>query len=76
VKYLFCLISFHNWVYKREKHPIKNHPSGRENVRVLIRECKWCGHREQHMLPRENKRLSDWKKCCFDENSPVEFQNL
>lgn len=71
-----CLFKLHNWSYKKEKHPVTNHPSGREFVRIIVRECEWCGERHQHLLPRENKKLSDWKKCNFDEKSCVEFNNL
>ena len=48
----FCYIGLHNWEYKKEKHPVTNHPEGREFIRVIVRECQWCGHREHHHLPR------------------------
>ena len=43
----FCYIAIHNWEYRREKHKVENHPLGRDVIRVVVRECKWCGHREQ-----------------------------
>lgn len=76
VKNPLCLLHLHNWRYKKEKHPVTNHPAGREVVRVIVRECVWCNERQQHLLPRENKKLSDWKKCNFDEKSCLEFKNL
>ena len=57
----FCHIGLHNWEYKKEKHPVTNHPEGREFIRVIVRECVWCGHREHHHLPRLNRKFSNWE---------------
>jgi hypothetical protein len=57
----FCFISIHNWEYRRELHKVVDHPSGRNTIRVVVRECKWCGHREHHLLPRENGRFVNWE---------------
>ena len=57
----FCYIGIHNWEYKKEKHPVTNHPEGREFIRVIVRECQWCGHREHHHLPRINKKFHKWE---------------
>ena len=57
---IFCFLGIHNWEYKKEKHPVVDHPSGRDTVRVLIRECSSCGHREHHLLPRVDKKLDKW----------------
>lgn len=76
IKIPFCYIGIHNWEYRKEKHNVENHPSGRETIRVIVRECKWCGHREHLMLPRESKKLK-WES--FDhikKNSPVNFKEL
>jgi hypothetical protein len=73
----FCYISIHNWEYRREKHPVKNHPSGRDCIRVIVRKCKWCGHREHHSLPRVGKKFTQWKS--FDdikENETIEFKRV
>jgi hypothetical protein len=49
---IFCILGLHSWKYKREKHRVTNHPEGREFVRVVVRECEVCGHREHHLLPK------------------------
>ena len=53
---IFCIFKIHTWKYKREKHKVTNHPSGREFVRVPVRECSICGHREHHILPKNMGR--------------------
>ena len=63
----FCYIGCHNWEYRKEKHECKGHPLGREVIRVVVRECKWCGHREHHSLPRTNRKFGAWKS--FDDIS-------
>lgn len=61
----FCHISLHYWRYSREKHKVEGHPNDREFIRVVVRECKWCGHREHHRLPRVGRKLTTWKS--FDD---------
>jgi hypothetical protein len=73
----FCHIRLHNWEYRKEKHECKNHPFGLPTIRVVVRECKWCGHREHHMLPRINGKFHNWK--TFDdisENDCIEYKRL
>jgi hypothetical protein len=48
----FCIFGLHFWKYKREKHKVIGHPSEREFIRVPVRECNICGHREHHILPK------------------------
>jgi hypothetical protein len=66
---LLCFLGIHQWNYKREKHPVIGHPSGRDCIRIPVRECKKCGHREQHMV-----RFRPWK--AFDEFSEDAVINL
>lgn len=61
----FCYIGCHNWEYRKEKHPVTNHPNGLPTIRVVVRECQWCGHREHHSLPRVGKKFTQWK--TFDD---------
>ena len=73
----FCYISFHNWEYRREKHKVEDHPQGREFIRVVVRECKWCGHREHHTLPRVGKKYTHWRG--FDDigkDDTIKFEKL
>lgn len=73
----FCYIGLHNWKYIKELHNVTGHPSGRDVIRVLVRECKCCGHREHHLLPRVDKKLDKWES--FDhikKDSTVEFNQL
>ncbi len=51
-KKILCIFGLHFWRYKREKHKVTNHPLGRDCVRVPVRECVLCGHREHHLLPK------------------------
>lgn len=60
-----CFLGLHFWNYRKEKHKCTGHPDGREVIRVVVRECKLCGHREHHSLPRVGKQLISWKS--FDE---------
>lgn len=79
----FCYIGCHNWEYRKEKHKCTNHPQGRDVVRVIVRECKWCGHREHHSLPRVARKFTVWKTFddikkddCIDiKRLTDEFQN-
>lgn len=70
----FCLIGLHIWDYRKEKHKVENHPQQREYIRVIVRECKCCGHREQHSLPRVNGKFGKWKN--FDDISENDTINL
>lgn len=56
---IFCFLRFHSWKYKREKHRVTNHPEGRETVRIAVRVCEVCGHREHHLLPK-HKGFTRW----------------
>ena len=73
----FCDIGAHNWEYSREKHKVEGHPNNREFIRVVVRECKWCGHREHHLLPRVNGKFGNWSN--FDDISKddtINFEQL
>ena len=73
----FCYIGAHNWEYRREKHKVEGHPQGREVIRVVVRECQWCGHREHHLLPRMNGKFHQWKP--FDDiqkDDTINFERL
>jgi hypothetical protein len=73
----FCYIGIHNWEYRKERHNVINHPSSRESIRVIVRECKWCGHREHHSLPRVGGKFTLWGN--FDDikkDDTVKFERL
>ena len=73
----FCYVGIHNWEYRKERHNVINHPSGRESIRVIVRECKWCGHREHHSLPRVGGKFTLWRN--FDDikkDDSVKFERL
>jgi hypothetical protein len=77
IKNPFCLIGIHNWKYKREKHNVIDHPFGRENVRVLVRECKSCGHREHHILPTTNGNYKSWRSFDhINEDTTINYTEL
>jgi len=72
-----CYIGLHFWEYRKEKHQCIGHPNGREFVRVIVRECTCCGHREHHPLPRIGKTLNLWKS--FDDvgkNDCIDIKRL
>lgn len=67
----------HNWEYRKEKHRVENHPQEREFIRVVVRECQWCGHREHHTLPRVDKKFTQWRS--FDDikkDDTINFEKL
>jgi hypothetical protein len=73
----FCYIGAHNWEYRREKYKVENHPHNREFIRVVVRECKWCGHREHHSLPRVGRKFTLWRS--FDDikkDDTIKFEKL
>lgn len=73
----FCFIGLHNWEYRKELHKVINHPSGRDTIRVIVRECKWCGHREHHMLPRVGGRFHKWENWDnVSKDASIEFKRL
>lgn len=67
LKKIFCIFGLHHWKYKREKHKVENHPTERQYIRVLIRECKICGHREHHINPK-NLGLVSWENYDHIKN--------
>jgi len=71
----FCYLEIHNWKYRKEKHEVSNHPRNIQTIRVIVRECKWCGKREHLLLPRENGG-NNWKTCLFNEESKVDYETL
>ena len=77
MKSLFCYIGLHNWKYKKEKHSVTGHPVGRDTVRVLVRDCSVCGHREHHMLPRPNGKLNKWVNYDhISKDATIKFTEL
>jgi hypothetical protein len=73
----FCFIGAHNWEYRKEKHKVEGHPQNREYIRVVVRECVWCGHREHHPLPRVERKFTNWKP--FDDiqkDDTINFERL
>lgn len=73
----FCYIKLHNWKYTKEKHTILDHPKGLSTVRVLVRECKYCGHREHHLLPREDGKLNQWESFDhINKDSIINYKQL
>jgi len=73
----FCYIGAHNWEYRKEKHKVENHPQGRDVIRVVVRECKWCEHREHHTLPRQDGKFHNW--MSFDDigkDDTIKFEQL
>lgn len=72
-----CFLDIHFWEYRKEKHECVGHPLGRNFVRVFVRECKYCGHREHHLLPKVDCKLTFWKS--FDDigkNDCVDIKRL
>lgn len=70
-------MGIHNWVQVRELHGIEDHPMGRTTVRVLVRKCKWCNHREHHLSKEKQKTFHNWEN--FDdisENEKINFKRL
>jgi hypothetical protein len=74
MKKLLCLFSFHNWQYKKEKHPVSDHPKNRANIYIKVRECKRCGKRQQSGL--STSIFGDcyiWKDFHMSADSTIKF---
>ena len=61
----FCYIGLHNWEYRKEKHKVVDHPHGRDTIRIRVRECKWCGHRE-HSCFNKSKSWTNFDDVSKD----------
>lgn len=73
---IFCFLRLHSWKYRREKHKITNHPEGRDCVRIPVRVCEVCGHREHHLLPK-HKGFTRW--VSFDHvagNATIRYEEI
>jgi hypothetical protein len=67
----FCLINWHHWKYKKEKHQVTNHPNNRTHIYINIRECSCCGKRQHHMMPMINGHMKNWKDCDFNRDAII-----
>jgi hypothetical protein len=72
IKNILCSFGLHNWIIKKEKHKVEDHPSGRDCVRIPVRHCEWCGKREKWYRPK-NKFF--WQKIKFEENECLKFNH-
>ena len=74
---IFCFFGIHNWKMKKEKYLCENHPNNRKEVRAIVRECKWCGHREHHLLPRQKKKFTNWENWDkIKEGDTINYSQL
>lgn len=72
---LLCKIGFHWWKTKNEKHEILNHPKSRKNIRIKVKECRFCKDRKYYSLPDENlKRI--WKPCLFKKHDKITLDQI
>lgn len=69
---------FHRWKYYRETHVITGMPGGRNCLTMTIdmRECKICGRREHHMMPKRNGRRNNWKLAKFGPNDVINMKQI
>jgi len=72
---LFCKIGIHYWKTKKEKHEVVDHPKGRKDIRVNVRECKFCGDRQYYSLPDKNDLLI-WKPCPFKKTDKITLNQI
>lgn len=71
-----CYFGIHFWRTIKEKHKVINHPSQREYIRIIVRECEICGKR-QHNVKRSDKRFGlSWKNCTFDKDSIINIKEI
>ena len=61
MKKILCLLNLHQWCYKKEKHPVTDHPENRANIYIKVRECRRCGKREQ-----TNASTNTFGSCSAD----------
>ena len=72
---LFCKIGLHSWKAKKEKYEIVDHPNGRKQIRVRVKECKFCGERQYYSLPDKNDNRV-WKPWSFKKNDKIKLEQI
>ena len=75
VKRFLCDMGIHKWFHYSET--IKVNIERRSWVREMtapIRECKWCGTRQHHMMPACNGHAVNWKKCKWPKGYSEEIK--
>jgi hypothetical protein len=72
IKQILCSLELHNYDYfnKKVTYDIDNEL---KEFNTPIRECKWCGKKQHHMLPMRNGTHSNWKSFKWDYNSVVKM---
>ncbi len=72
IKSFLCFINFHNWNYKDEYHTCEGISSHIKDMRLHIRECKWCEKRQQHIALNPN--CNDWENIDFKSDEHLTFK--
>jgi len=74
MKKLLCLLNLHQWCYKKEKHPVTDHPENRANIYIKVRECKCCGKRQQTGLSASISACRCvWKDFSMNSDAVIKF---
>lgn len=71
-----CYLGIHFWNTSKEKHKVVDHPSGREYIRVIVRECEHCGKRQYIWRNLKKNFGFRWKTCIFTKDSTINFKEI
>lgn len=73
---ILCKLGIHDWNIIREKHEVTGHPTGREHIRVVVRECLHCGKRQYRKNLRKSFSAHKWKTCTFDRDAKLNINEI
>ena len=73
---IFCKLGFHRWKTTKEKHSVINHPHNREFIRIIVRECQFCGERQRWFVSTEISEKGMWKKFNSNFGDVIDIENL
>ena len=66
---LLCRIGIHNYFHYYENNRLVGLPGGDTYYKVPVRECKVCGYREHHLMPKQNGNCYNWKPYMIEKGT-------
>jgi hypothetical protein len=73
---IFCKLGFHLWKTTKEKHSVINHPHNREFIRIIVRECQFCGERQRWIVSDDSHTESRWEPFPFQIGDLINYENI
>ena len=75
MKKILCKLNLHNFKYYSENMKCDG-LKHIENINVPIRECKWCGIREHHLMPKINLNEIKWKPYHYKKGETIQLEKI